>query len=157
MRDTPALDRHVQNRLESFKASTMNKTTTLEIPIRGMDCAECTRHVQEAIAGLPGVESVDVLLGAEKAIVRLDPVRVDLPAIRAAVIGAGDYAVPDTELAPPAPLAGKIQRQLGWMLAAVFGVVLAIVVLGEWLGAFDFLEKPLSIDRPRLIIMMPSF
>ena len=35
---------------------------TLEVPIRGMDCPECTRHVRDAISGLPGVESVDVSL-----------------------------------------------------------------------------------------------
>jgi Cd2+/Zn2+-exporting ATPase/Cu+-exporting ATPase len=47
-----------------------------------MDCAECTLHVQHAIAALPGVQSVDVLLGAEKAIIRLDPEMVNLDAIR---------------------------------------------------------------------------
>lgn len=66
---------------------------TLEIPISGMDCAECTQHVQHAIEKLPGVQSVNVFLGAEKAVVKLDPAQVDLPAIRAAVQGAG-YDVP---------------------------------------------------------------
>ena len=51
----------------------MAVTEIREIPILGMDCAECTMHVQRAIAALPGVQSVDVLLGAEKAIIQLDP------------------------------------------------------------------------------------
>ena len=72
----------------------MAATKTLEIPIQGMDCAECTQHVQRAIAALPGVQTVDVLLGAEKAIVRLDPELVSLPSIRQAVQGAG-YSVPE--------------------------------------------------------------
>src|SRR5574341_806161 len=73
---------------------------TLEIPVRGMDCAECTEHVHHAIAALPGVESVNVFLASEKAVVQLDPARVDVPAIRKAVEGAG-YSVPY----PPSPVA----------------------------------------------------
>jgi len=68
---------------------------TLTIPIAGMDCAGCATHVREAIAALPGVVSVDVQLGAERAIVRLDPTRVGLPAIRTVVAEAG-YRVPPT-------------------------------------------------------------
>ena len=40
----------------------MNKT--IEVPITGMDCAECTEHVRHAIGKLPGVETVEVYLGA---------------------------------------------------------------------------------------------
>ena len=58
---------------------------TIEVPIRGMDCGDCTLHVQQAIVALPGVESVTVFLSSEKAVIRLDPTRVDLPAIRRAV------------------------------------------------------------------------
>ena len=58
---------------------------TLEIPVLGMDCAECTEHVHKAISSLPGVEKVDVYLAAEKAIIRLDPAQVNMTAIRAAV------------------------------------------------------------------------
>jgi len=80
---------------------------TLEVSIRGMDCPECTQHVRDAISALPGVESVDVSLEAEKAVVRLDPGRASTPAIRAAVEGAG-YAVqaPSTEWSE-APRGGR--------------------------------------------------
>lgn len=61
---------------------------TIEVPVKGMDCTECTQHVQKAIAALPGVETVDVLLSAERAVVQLDPARVDLRAIRDAVAEA---------------------------------------------------------------------
>ncbi len=46
--------------------------TTIELPITGMDCAECALHVQHALQAVPGVHQADVLLAAEKAIVRLD-------------------------------------------------------------------------------------
>ena len=60
----------------------------MEVPLQGMDCPQCTQHVRHAISALPGVESVDVSLTAEKAVVRLDPSRVDVSAIRKAVEGA---------------------------------------------------------------------
>lgn len=39
------------------------------IPISGMDCVECARHVKQAIAELPGVASVEVLVSFGKALI----------------------------------------------------------------------------------------
>ena len=36
--------------------SQVPELTTLEVPIAGMDCAGCTRSVQQALTALPGVE-----------------------------------------------------------------------------------------------------
>ena len=119
----------------------MAKLQTLEVPIQGMDCAECTQHVQHAIAKLPGVESVNVLLAAEKAIIRLDPDRVDLPAIRRAVASAGNYSVPESTPVPAAPPMGDFNRRLAILLAGVFSIVLFIVVVGEFLGMFKALDR----------------
>ncbi|MGH2436845.1 MAG: heavy-metal-associated domain-containing protein, partial [bacterium] len=70
---------------------------TIEVPIRGMDCADCSLHVQRAIAALPGVDSVAVSLATEKAIIRHDPNRVGMDAIRKAVRGSGYEVVsPET-------------------------------------------------------------
>lgn len=118
----------------------MAKSQTLEIPIKGMDCAECTQHVQHALAQLSGVESVNVLLSSEKAVLHLDPDKVDMPAIRKAVASAGNYSVPDTASASSAPPIDAFNRRFGIVLAGVFIVVLAIVVAGEWLGVFKRLE-----------------
>src|SRR5438067_774648 len=63
--------------------------TKLEIPVHGMDCAECSMHVQHALAALPGVEDVHVLLSSEKAVLQVDPELVDLATIRKTVEGAG--------------------------------------------------------------------
>ena len=119
----------------------MAKLQSLEVPVKGMDCAECTQHVQHAIAKLPGVESVNVLLAAEKAIIRLDPDQVDLRAIRQAVASAGDYSVPETTLSSAALPTGDFNRQLVLLLAGVFGVVVSIVIVGEWLGMFEILNE----------------
>ncbi len=117
----------------------MAKLQTLEVPVKGMDCAECTLHVQQAIARLPGVESVNVLLATEKALIRLDPTRVDLPTIRKAVESAG-YSVPDS-VTPPTASIDSFNRRMTVLLAVVFSVVLSIVVAGEWLGLFDQLNE----------------
>lgn len=107
---------------------------TIDIPVRGMDCADCTRQVQQAIAALPGVASVDVFLSSEKAVVTLDPDLVDHTAIRNAVGGAG-YSVPLEDQEEPKQ-SGNLNRQILTLLGVVFGVVLFVVVAGEWLGLF---------------------
>lgn len=131
----------------------MANLQTLEVPIKGMDCAECTQHVQHAISKLDGVKSVDVLLATEKAIIRLDPDKVDMPAICKAVANAGEYSVPETAPLPQTQPAGNFNRQLMALLAIVFGVVLSIVIAGEWLGMFKFLENlvPFPIGVPIVI------
>src|SRR5262245_24972746 len=96
---------------------------TLELPIAGMDCAGCTRSVQQALTALPGVHSADVLLAAEKAVVRLDPRVVDRASLEAAVTGAG-YRVPVPVTAPSeATQAGDrgFSRAIFTLLGIVFG------------------------------------
>jgi P-type Cu+ transporter len=128
--------------------------STLEVPIKGMDCAECTQHVQQAISKLDGIQSVDVLLAAEKAIIKLDPAKVDRQAIREAVASAGAYSVPETPEAPsPVPLA-DFNRQLMIVLTMVFGVVLSIVIAGEWLGLFRILETLIPFPLGIAIVLM---
>jgi Cu+-exporting ATPase len=125
---------------------------TLEIPIHGMDCAECTEHVHKAISSLPGVEKVDVFLAAEKAIVRLDPASVTMTDLRAAVSSAG-YSVPSDVEAGASPTSGldprAFTRQVLTILGALFAVILFIVIVGEGLGLFasisDKIPWPLGL------------
>ncbi len=118
----------------------MAKTQTLEIPVAGMDCAECTQHVQQAIAALPGVEEVNVFLTSEKAVIRLDPTLVDLPIIHKAIENAG-YAVPVATAPPAARSLGDFTRPVLTLFGLVFGAVLFIVVVGEWLGLFEAITE----------------
>ena len=120
----------------------MSETRLLEVPIAGMDCAECTEHVRHAIAALPGVVSVDVFLASEKAAVRLDPAQVSLDAIRDAVEGAGYSVAPHRTADGRRGLGSRaLTRQLGILLAALFGVVLFVAVVGEGLGLFERLTE----------------
>lgn len=119
----------------------MSTLQTLTIPVAGMDCAECTEHVQHAIAALPGVAGVSVLLASEKAIVTLDPARVDMPMLRKAVADAG-YSVPPSDKERTTgdalqPFDARFSQRVGIALLSVFGLVLFVVIGGEWLGWFE--------------------
>lgn len=124
----------------------MSQTRTVEVPIQGMDCVECTQHVRQAISVLPGILSVDVLLSSQKAVIELDPDSVDLPAIHTAVAGAG-YVVPESDGASSSPAARGgltgLARPVLTVLGVVFAAVLFIVVVGEWLGLLEALTQRL--------------
>ena len=113
----------------------MEPITRLEIPVQGMDCAECQMHVQKAIASVSGVQSVDVFLASEKAVVLLNPEQADLTSIRAAVQSAG-YHVPENQTGN-AETENQFVRTVWRLLGMVFGVVLLVVVVGEWLGVIE--------------------
>jgi P-type Cu+ transporter len=131
----------------------MSELTTVDVPISGMDCAECTQHVQHAIAALPGVESVDVFLASERAKIRLDPAQVNLEAVRKAVEGAG-YSVPEThpeldrdskassgQAETLQELSVQYRRRILLLLGVLFGFILFVVVIGEWLGLFEQITR----------------
>lgn len=119
----------------------MTELKTIEVPIKGMDCAECTQHVQHAIASLQGVAAVNVFLASEKAVIRLDPARVEMPVIRKAVADAG-YSLPEMDRAKSESerrTTEDFTKRILTLFAVVFGFVLFIVVVGEWLGLFEAL------------------
>ncbi len=113
------------------------ETKTINVPIEGMDCAECAQHVAAAIENLQGVANADVFLAAKKARIVLDPAQADLAAIRKAVAAAG-YSVPlpNAQSRSPVPLA-DLSRRIMVLFGAVFAVVLVVIVVGEWLGLLE--------------------
>ncbi|PDV97472.1 heavy metal translocating P-type ATPase [Candidatus Chloroploca asiatica] len=115
-------------------------TEVIEVNICGMDCADCAAHVQHALAALPGVEHATVLLSAERAVIRGDPALVTLPALRAAIEAAG-YSVPDPkvagELGSVSGTGATLTRQVFTIFGLIFGAVVLIVVVGEWLGLLE--------------------
>lgn len=121
----------------------MNKQTEIvELSIKGMDCADCARHVKSAIESVPGVAEVETLLAARKTVIRIDPSKTGLVEIRKAVEAAG-YSVLSTEseLSTKAPFLEQFTRHILVLFAVVFGSVLFIVVIGEWLGFFEAVSR----------------
>ena len=137
---------------------------TMEIQIQGMDCPECTQHVHHALSALPGLESVDVSLAAEKAVVRLDPSRVDISSIRKAVERAG-YAVPvlvrgasgPSKESPRSPSLAGFTRPVLALLGIVFGLVLFTAVVGEYFGVFDAVTRRVPWPIGAAIVLIAGY
>lgn len=133
---------------------------TVEVPVGGMDCADCARHVEGAISAIPGVAAVSVLLAAEKAVVQCDPQRVDLAAIRTAVEGAG-YHVPATDHPDLEAATATPYRAFAWRVLAlfglVFGAVLFVVIVGEWLGLFATLTARVPFPLGVTLVLLAGY
>lgn len=116
---------------------------TVELPVSGMDCAACARKAQRALMKVPGVQSADVLLNAEKAVIQFDNGVATADALRATIERIG-FSVPqpapvaaDSDVAATHVLEAKaLQRQLFTTLGILFGAILFVVVIGEGLGLF---------------------
>jgi len=135
----------------------MSQIQTIEIPIAGMDCTECTQHIQHAIEKLPGVQKVNVFLAAEKAVIEMDFAQVNLPAIRSAVVGAG-YSIPEIVPTPPVPVStGDFNRKLTLLLAGLFAGVMGIVIVGEWMGLFELLNKRIPFVIGLLVVIAGGY
>jgi len=132
----------------------MSELTTIEVPICGMDCSECAAHVRHAIASLPGVAQVDVLLGAEKAVIHLDAARVPRDDIRRAVEGAGYTVGRTTTGSASATAQGNFTRRMLTLLGLVFGAVLFVVVAGEWLGLFERITDAVPFWAGALLVLI---
>ncbi|KSV75975.1 hypothetical protein N185_16135 [Sinorhizobium sp. GW3] len=107
--------------------------TTLELPISGMDCTACAKKVQRALKKLPGVDNVEVLLNAEKAIIDLDPKLISRDALKDAIVKVG-FSVPQTKTPDYVKEGNDLQKKLFTLLGVLFGVILLLVVIGEGLG-----------------------
>ncbi|MCK5054532.1 MAG: cation-translocating P-type ATPase, partial [Anaerolineales bacterium] len=110
-----------------------------EVPVGGMDCADCSKHVQSALESIPGVRSVTVYLAAEKAVISADPSLVDEDRIRAAIQGAG-YSVPDSLLPEDQGSTEELGLRVKISYALIVAVVLAIAIFGEWMGVLNRLN-----------------
>lgn len=133
---------------------------TIEVPVKGMDCTECTQHVQKAVQALPGVESANVFLTSEKAVIKLDRKQVNLDDIRRAVAGAG-YSVPEIienqVNKEAAQVTGGFTRQILTLLGVAVGLILFVVVVGEWFGLFEALTTRVPMPVGVLIVLAAGY
>ena len=113
---------------------------TIEIYIKGMDCAECVAHVDRAIRFVPDVYDVQVFLGAEKAKITYQDSVPEPRLIKQAVKEAGYEAIFETgqeSVESSSDAEKSLSRRLLLILGMVFGIVLFVAVVGEWLGFFE--------------------
>ena len=140
--------------------STATSTESIELPIVGMDCAECTRHVEQAIKSVDGVKSVTVLLAAERARITLDPTQASREQLEAAVTKAG-YAVGSDSAAEldqhAASTAQKASQFLSWGVMGLVALVVVGAAIGEVLGIFDDVLDPLPWYVPAAVIVICGY
>jgi len=103
------------------------------LAISGMSCANCARHVAEAIQGVPGVRSASVNLDAQKATVQWQAGA--LPERLPEVIRAVEEAGFEAKLVEPNTASDADQHGLGrWQANLWIGVPATLLLLaGEWL------------------------
>ncbi|MFN4182511.1 MAG: heavy metal translocating P-type ATPase, partial [bacterium] len=119
---------------------TLSTARTIEFRVKGMDCASCTAKIKRGLEVLPGVLSAEVFLASEKAVVQFDPALVDISAMRKVVENLG-YSLEAGEEEMGQRVLKQFSRKvlvfLGWM----FGAVIVVVVVGEWLGFFEKVHR----------------
>jgi Cu+-exporting ATPase len=131
--------------------------STTEVPVQGMDCAECTRHVKHAIEQVDGVETVEVYLAAEKAIIQHQPGSLDEKAIRKAVASAGYSVPPHPSQAASSPAPPDYTRSILSLLGILFGVILFIIVVGEWLGLFERITSQIPWPISLVVVLLIGY
>ena len=106
----------------------------VELKITGMDCANCARHVTEAIQSIPGVQSTTVNLEASRVNMRWLPGSTrDVPTVISAIEAVG-YGAKIVEAAHD----HSQQKLTGWQSNLLIGVLGTVpLMLGEWLFGLE--------------------
>jgi Cu+-exporting ATPase len=117
------------------------------LAIGGMHCASCVARVEGALAGVPGVSDARVNLATERASVVVDPHRVDVESLAAAVERAG-YTARRAELEPGAGAEAlrseRAEHVAYWRRRLVVGV-----------GADDPARRPRLWPDARPLVVRP--
>ncbi|MDR7519394.1 MAG: cation-translocating P-type ATPase [Armatimonadota bacterium] len=146
----------------------MTTTVRREIPIAGMDCADCALKIERALQRVGGVEQARVSLGAERATVVFDPARTSLAALARTIEDLG-YRVsggPEASARPPLPdivsglfvvavaaavLGGLAAERLGWVEAASRLVPAPVAVAAVLVGGFPIFRRVALALRARTV------
>jgi P-type Cu+ transporter len=137
-----------------------NHNHTIELPVKGMDCAGCARAVKQSIEKVEGVTKAEVLLSSEKAMVQAENGKEIRDAIVRAVRNAG-YEVAeantksDSEKGQDA-LDQKARKILN-LFGIVFGGVLFVVVAGEWLGLFESMTEFIPFWAGVILVLLMGY
>jgi Cu+-exporting ATPase len=116
---------------QTIESDARQNSAATELLVSGMTCANCARHVTEAIQSVPGVRSATVSLENKSATVRWNSgVEQKIPAIVEAVKQAG-YEAKEIQATTEASCETKHKN---WQLNLWLGVaVTATLMTGEWI------------------------
>ncbi len=133
------------------------KSNNLVVPIKGMDCGSCARTVKQAITDVPGVQSVEVLLSVEKAVVTLDTgAPASFETVRKAVESFG-YTVLDPGIDAVMDAGKEVSRRVIWLFGLIFSVVILVVVAGEWFNLFEFIRDSVPLPFGAALVLLLGY
>ena len=125
----------------------MDDTQTETLRVSGMDCADCARHIEEAVGALPGVRAARVNFAlATLHIETAGP--ADLPAIQRQVraLGYGLEQVSSRKnVAKTLPPRAWLAAHLRGVLTIASGLLLAAGLLGGWWGLSGGAQQALYV------------
>jgi Cu+-exporting ATPase len=122
---------------KSPKASSTQENTTesITLPVLGMTCAACQRHVQSALNDVPGVLSSRVDLMRHRAAVRFDPQVAQPESLIQAIRDSGYDAVLPRTAGPSLDLHNvNTERKAGWKAAITILAGIAAMLFSMPLG-----------------------
>jgi heavy metal translocating P-type ATPase len=111
-----------------------------ELAVEGMACASCAARVERVLGRRPGVSAARVNFATRHAWVSFDPAVIDVPALEAAVMGAG-YAASLVEEDELAQDQRSRERELSgwlWRVSLSLPLAAAVVVLVYGFGDRDW-------------------
>ena len=123
-----------------------------EFAVTGMTCANCARHVTEAIQSVPAVASASVRLESGRATVRWNDQAANAKAVMDAVAEAGYEAkLVDTTDAGSAKSPTALDA---WQTNVLLGVALtAPLMLGEWVFGFGMQPWFLKLSFAQALVV----
>jgi Cu+-exporting ATPase len=146
-----------ESEAQNSKLDTHNSYAEVVLPIRGMSCASCVQHIEQALQEVPGVVSASVNFAMERASVTyLDSVTGPTDLRRA--IEAAGYAVPDMAAAPTLDVEKTAREAEIHLLRTRFlaGAALSVpVLLGSFPDWFPWVPAPLSDPYMLLVLTTP--
>jgi copper chaperone CopZ len=111
------------------------------LTIKGMFCAGCVRHVTDALRSVPGVEHVDVNLGAGLAQVVYDPERAGVVRMMGTVAAAGYEAAP-RDAGGETPTLETVVQEVSLEIPILAGMAGAAVLVTLYLAIISIAESP---------------
>ena len=129
----------------------------LTLPVQGMTCASCVLRVENALKGVNGVDEAVVNLATESATVEIEPEKVNMELLKAAVDDAG-YKIIDTADEVDALKAESESREREyrklWKKFTV-GVALGVPILvGSMPEVFPFVRSIPELVRNFLLMFL---
>ncbi len=133
-------------------------TEKVSLPIGGMTCASCVAHVEEALAQVPGVLSVNVNLATEKASVEYIPTLTGLADFRRAVADVGYEVLPTAGERAEEELSREVRKMQDarrrMILAWAFTIPIILWMLPEMLLGLAW-PNPTVFKLGMLLLAVP--